>query len=249
MSPGILAESFVNRYGHEITAVVTVVLVGVLLVLVDRAFRRRGALDPSVATRLRYVRRLVQAAILVLGLALALSQFTALDRLAASILASGAIAAAAVAFAARAVLGNVLAGIMLAVTQPIRIGDLVTLEGDTGVVEDIRLTYTFLRTGSDARLIVPNEMIATSVLRNDSIVTDTVALEVKVWLSGEADEQRALEVLAGVREGAKASITEVAAEGVQVSVSAPPVRVGERVEREAELRSSALRALREAGLR
>ena len=225
------------------------VLIGIVLVLVDRLFRRRGRLDPAVATRLRFVRRLVEAAILVIGIAIAIAQFTALDRLAASILASGAIAAAAVGFAARTVLANVVAGVMLAVTQPIRIGDLVTLEDDTGVVEDIRLTYTFLRTGSDARLIVPNEKIASSVLRNDSIVTDTVALEVKVWVSHEADEQQALTALEGSVEGARASIAEVTAEGVMLNVAAPAVRVGERVKREADLRAKALQALREASLR
>ena len=249
MWPGILAESFINEHGREITALITVVLVIVAIIGVDRALRRLGRLDPSVATRLRFVRRLVEAAILVIGIAIAISQFTALDRLAASILASGAIAAAAVAFAARTVLGNVLAGVMLAITQPIRIGDLVTLEDDTGVVEDIKLTYTFLRTGSDARLIVPNEKIASSVLRNDSIITDTVALEVKLWLSHEADERRATEAIERAIEGARTSISEVTAEGVVMTVGAPPVRVGDRVKREAELRANALAVLREAGLR
>jgi small-conductance mechanosensitive channel len=250
MSPGILAESFVNRWNHEITAIGTVLLVGALIVLVDRAFRRRRPkLDPVLDTRLRFVRRLVAAVLFVVGLAIAVSQFTALDRLAASILASGAIAAAVVGFAARQVLANVVAGVMLAVNQPIRIGDLVTLDGETGVVEDIRLTYTFLRTPTDARLIVPNEKLAGSVLRNDSIVTDTVAVEVRLWIPHEVDEGRALEVVAGAVEGAKASIAEVTAEGVALSVSAPQVSVRQRAGREAEVRAAALAALRSAGLR
>ncbi|HEX2087440.1 MAG TPA: mechanosensitive ion channel domain-containing protein, partial [Solirubrobacteraceae bacterium] len=198
MPPGVLAESFFSRWDNELTALGTALLVILVIVVVDRAFRRRGRqlaermvggrLDPVVETRLRFVRRLVEAAILVIGIAIAISQFTALDRLAASILASGAIAAAALGFAARTVLANVVAGVMLAVTQPIRIGDLVTLDDDSGVVEDIRLTYTFLRTPNDARLVVPNEKLAGSVLRNDSIVTDTVSVEVEVWLPHEIDE-------------------------------------------------------------
>jgi small conductance mechanosensitive channel len=250
MSPGILAESFVNRWNHEITAVGTVVLVGIVIVLVDRALRRRRPkLDPVLDTRLRFVRRLVAAALFVVGLAIAISQFTALDRLAASILASGAIAAAAVGFAARQVLANVVAGVMLAVNQPIRIGDLVTLGDDTGVVEDIRLTYTYLRTASDARLIVPNERIAGSVLRNDSIVSDTVAVEVKLWIPHEVDEARAMEVIEAAVEGAKTGVDDVSAEGVVLTVSAQQVVVRERARREAEMRAKALAALRSAGLR
>jgi small conductance mechanosensitive channel len=246
----VLADGFLNRWNHEITAVATVLLVGVLIYLVDRAFRRRRPkLDPVLDTRLRFVRRLVEAALLVVGIAIAISQFTALDRLAASILASGAIAAAAVGFAARQVLANVVAGVMLAVTQPIRIGDLVTLEDETGVVEDIRLTYTFLRTGADARLIVPNEKLAGSVLRNDSIVTDTVSVDVRVWIPHDVDEQRAVEVIEGLVEGAKVGVADVTAEGVALSVAAPPVGVRERAKREAEVRRGALAALRSAGLR
>ncbi|HEV2061474.1 MAG TPA: mechanosensitive ion channel domain-containing protein [Solirubrobacteraceae bacterium] len=250
MSPGILAESFVNRWNNEITAVATLLLIGVVIFAVDRAFRRRRPrLDPVLDTRLRFVRRLVEAVLLVVGLAIAISQFTALDRLAASILASGAIAAAVVGFASRQVLANLVAGVMLAVNQPIRIGDLVTLDGESGVVEDIRLTYTFLRTASDARLIVPNEKLASSVLRNDSIVTDTVAVEVKVWIPHEVDEGHAREVIEAAVEDASVAVADAGAEGVVLSVSAPQVSVRERARREAEVRAQALAALRAAGLR
>ena len=88
---------------------------------------------------------------------------------------------------------------VLAVTQPLRIGDLVTFEGETGTVEDVSLTYTWLRTGSDARLIIPNERLAAGVLRNDSIRSPTVALEVSAWLAPDADETAALAAVAGAR--------------------------------------------------
>jgi small-conductance mechanosensitive channel len=147
------------------------------------------------------------------------------------------------------VLANLVAGVMLAVNQPIRIGDLITLDGDTGVVEDIRLTYTFLRTANDARLIVPNERLAGSVLRNDSIVTDTVAVEVKLWIPHEVDEQLALAAIEDAIEGAEAGVGDVTAEGVVLTVSAQQVTVRDRAGREAEVRRQALAALRAAGLR
>ena len=87
---------------------------------------RRSA--PETDTRLRFVRRLIYAAILLLGVAIALSQFAGIAKLAASLLASGAIAAAIIGFAARQVLANFVAGIMLAITQPLRVGDWVTFE-------------------------------------------------------------------------------------------------------------------------
>jgi small-conductance mechanosensitive channel len=125
----------------------------------------------------------------------------------------------------------------------------VTLDDDTGVVEDIRLMYTFLRTGEDARLIVPNERLAGSVLRNDSIVTDTVAIETQVWIPHDVDEARAVQAIDGLVEGATARVGDVTPEGVFLTLAADPVGVRERARREAELRASALSALRSAGLR
>ena len=143
-------------------------------------------------TRLRFIRRLIYASILLIGIAVAASQFTGLSNLAKSILASGALAAAIIGFAARQTLANVVAGIMLAITQPLRVGDWVTFEEEYGVVEDVRLNYTVLRTSGDVRVVIPNERLAAGILRNDTLGSDRIALDVSVWLAPGADvEQRA----------------------------------------------------------
>ena len=147
-------------------------------------------------TRLRFIRRLIYASILLIGIAVALSQFTGLSNLAKSILASGALAAAIIGFAARQTLANVVAGIMLAITQPLRVGDWVTFEEQYGVVEDVRLNYTVLRTPGDVRVVIPNERLAAGILRNDTLGSDRIALDVSVWLAPGADVERALAVLA-----------------------------------------------------
>jgi small-conductance mechanosensitive channel len=207
-----------------------------------------GELSPVVDTRLRFLRRVIEAVIIVIGLSLAISQFTALDRLASTVLASSAIAAAVIGFAARQVLANAIAGVVIAVTQPLRIGDLVTFEEQTGTVEDISLTYTWLRMASEARLIIPNERLASGMLRNDSIRSATVALEISLWLSPNADEGEALQVLAAVEDARSAHIADITETGTRVLVSGPPVPPSERLEREAALRARALAALREAGI-
>jgi small conductance mechanosensitive channel len=252
----VAAESSSERY---ITAGLTLLAALVLVAVVHRAMRGRAQrfaealagpdLSPVVDTRLRFLRRVVEASIIVVGLALALAQFTSLDRLASTVLASSAIAAAVVGFAARQVLANAIAGVMLAITQPLRIGDLVTFEGETGTVEDVSLTYTWLRTGADARLIIPNERLAAGILRNDSIRSPVVALEVSLWLAPDADETEALAAVEKVQEVREARIAEVTDTGIRLQVAGPPVPPAERLAREAELRALALRALREAGCR
>lgn len=252
----VAADSTSDRY---ITAGLTLVAAIVLLVVVHRAMRGRGQkiagalplreLTPVVDTRLRFLRRVVEAAILIVGLALAIAQFTSLDRLASTVLASSAIAAAVVGFAARQVLANAIAGMVLAVTQPLRIGDLVTFEGETGTVEDVSLTYTWLRTGADARLIIPNERLAAGLLRNDSIRSPYVALEVSLWLHSDADEAAALAAVEAIDEAREARIVEVTDTGIRLLVAGPPVPPEQRLAREAALRAQALKALREAGCR
>jgi small-conductance mechanosensitive channel len=252
-------EDFLERYDNLIEGSGTLLVAIGLIFLADRFFRRRAAalarditggdLDPVVQTRLRFIRRLVFATITVLGVATALSQFDVLDRFAASVLASGAIAAAVVGFAAQQTLANVLAGVLLAVTQPIRIGDVVSFDEHAGVVEDIRLAHTYLQTGTDARVVVPNSKLMTTVLRNDSIASDTIAVEVELWLATEADELRALEAIAAEVEGARPSVKAVTFEGTTLAVAGPPAPPNERPAREAQLRQDCLRVLRAAGLR
>jgi small conductance mechanosensitive channel len=256
--PIVAAESFSERYGNDITAVVTLVVAFAIAYAVDRTLKGRarriaaavagGELSPVVDTRLRFMRRVIGAFVILVGLALAIAQFTDLDRLASTVLASSAIAAAVIGFAARQVLANAIAGLVIAITQPLRIGDLVTFEDQTGTVEDISLTYTWLRMGTDARLIIPNERLAAGVLRNDSIRSATVALEVTVWLAPSADETAALAALEALEDSRGVRIADVTETGIAVLVAGPPVATADRIAREAALRADALRALREAGV-
>jgi len=255
----VAAQSFSQRHGNEVTALLTLLAGLALLLVVHRGLRGRAGkltgafgadhISPQTDTRLRFLRRATEATIIVVTIALAVAQVTTLDRLASTVLASSAIAAAIVGFAARQVLANGMAGIVLAITQPIRIGDVVTFEGETGVVEDLSLTYTWLRTGSDARLIIPNERLAAGVLRNDSIRSAVVALEVSLWLSPEDDEAAALTAVRALDEVRDARIAEITHEGMRILVAGPPVAPTDRLAREGDLRAEALRALRQAGCR
>jgi small conductance mechanosensitive channel len=254
-----LAESFLQAHEDAFTALLALVISAVLIFLVDRVIRRQGRqmrsrlgieLDPVTDTRLRFIRRVVEASIAVIGVAVAISQFAALDRLATSILASSALAAAVIGFAARQTLANAVAGVLLFITQPVRIGDLVTVEDVTGTVEDVRLTYTWLRAADDTRLIVPNERLAAVIIRNDSIISPRVVAEVSLWLPAYVDADRACELLGEtIGEGGAVRLAEMDAEGrVRVAVSGTAGAAHDRAAREGELRASCLRALRAAGL-
>src|SRR3954466_3662727 len=237
------------------SAAVTMVAAFVIATIADRVLQgrivratvKRTGISREADTRLRFVRRMIYATILLIGAAVALSYFASIARPAATRRASGVIAAAVIGFAARQVLANFVAGIMLAVTQPLRVGDWVTFEGNYGVVEDVRLNFTFLRTASSQRIVIPNEKLASGILKNDTLTTEVVTPDVSVWVPPEADVERAIAVLAE-QTGQEITVAEAVPWGVRLAVGAEPVPPPERAAREAALRRDCLRRLRSEGL-
>jgi small-conductance mechanosensitive channel len=136
--------------------------------LLDRVLTRR-TLPPEVATRYRVFRRGAQAAILTVGLLSALLVIPQVRAVAGGLLASSAMVSIIIGFAAQRTLGNFVAGILIAVSQPVRLGDRVEVGGAGGTVEEIGLTYTFIRADDDTRLVIPNEKLASDTIRNSTI--------------------------------------------------------------------------------
>jgi small-conductance mechanosensitive channel len=254
----IQTASFWSSHGDLISALVTMAVATLIAFAVDRLVIGRaghvaarvgeGPLSRAAETRLRLVRRLVFVVILLIGAALALSRFHQFERLATGILASSAVLGLVVGFAARQTLGNLVAGILIAITQPIRIGDTVTIGEDSGRVDDLTLSYTFIDPGDGRLMVVPNERVVTSILFNHSTGDRTAPATVSVWVPPAADLAKARSVLkpAGAVE---VMVAETTPEGVRIDLKGP--RDHERTQvgdEEARLRESAHEALRSAGL-
>jgi small-conductance mechanosensitive channel len=122
----------------------------------------------STRTRLRFLRRFVVLVVFVVLAAMALAQFTELQRLATGILASTAVLAAIVGFAAQHTIGNMVAGVQIAVSQPIRIGDRISFEEVEGRVTDITLSYTYVDPGDASAVVIPNQMLVDGIVHNHS---------------------------------------------------------------------------------
>jgi small-conductance mechanosensitive channel len=120
----------------------------------------------STKTRLRILRRLIAVTVFLILVALALSQFTELKRLATGILASTAVIGLIIGFAAQHTIANMVAGVQLAVTQPIKIGDQIEFEEVSGRVTDITLSYTYVNPGDDSSVVIPNQMLLDGIVHN-----------------------------------------------------------------------------------
>ena len=120
------------------------------------------------------MRRLLFLAIFLVIAALALSQFTDLKRIATGILASTAVIGLIIGFAAQHTIANMVAGVQIAVAQPIRIGDLVSFDEVEGRVTDITLSYTYVDPGDGSSVVIPNQLLVEGIVHNHS-TADTKA--------------------------------------------------------------------------
>jgi small-conductance mechanosensitive channel len=209
---------------HVVIAAVVIAISAIVAKLIDARIGRRG-LTAGAATRYGVLRRAIVGTIVFVGVLSALLVIPQVRALAGGILASSAVVGLVIGFAAQRTLGNFIAGLLIAFAQPLRLGDEVEIGGDSGVVEEIGLTYTWLRTANNDRLVIPNEKLASETIRNSTIRATKMLVEVTVQVQPAAD-------LAAV----VAALEEVA-EGVQVTGlrGGPTITVRRWADRDAEL--------------
>jgi small-conductance mechanosensitive channel len=179
---------------HIVIAAVIFAVVTLLARATDWWLQRR-TLPPEAVTRYRIFRRTVSVVILTVGLFSALLAIPEVRAVAGGLLASSALLGIVLGFAAQRTLGNFVAGILIALAQPVRIGDRVEYEGAPGVVEEIGLTYTFIRAVDRRRIVVPNEKLASDTIVNASIRSRETFAEVSVPVPLAADLDAALDAL------------------------------------------------------
>jgi small-conductance mechanosensitive channel len=170
-------------------ALIAGIVIGVTLVIakvVDWRIAHRE-LAPGSATRYRVLRKTLVTAIVFIGVISALLVIPPVRALAGGILASSAVLGLVIGFASQRTIGNVVAGVLIAITQPLRLGDRVTVQGTEGIVEEIGLTYTWIRTRDNDRLVVPNEKLASESIRNSTIRSAETLAEVQVQVPASAD--------------------------------------------------------------
>jgi small-conductance mechanosensitive channel len=108
-----------------------------------------------VQTQTRVIAGVIQGALILVGVSLALMTFPAIRQVGATLLASAGIIGLVAGIAARPVFGNLIAGLQIALAQPIRLDDVVIVEGEWGRIEEITSTYVVVRVWDERRLIVP----------------------------------------------------------------------------------------------
>lgn len=119
-----------------------------------------------IQTQARFLSRAAMVLVVLAGAAMALMTFPGARQLGASLLASAGIVGLVAGIAARPVFSNLIAGIQLALSQPIRIDDVLVVKGENGRVEEITGTYVVLKLWDERRMIVPLQWFIENTFEN-----------------------------------------------------------------------------------
>jgi len=229
--------------------VAVLVLTAILARLIDRRMAKRE-LAPEVATRYRVLRRSVTVAVFSVGILSALLVIPQVRAVAGGLLASSAVVGIVIGFASQRTIGNFVAGLLIAFTQPIRLGDRVEIDDLAGNVEEIGLTYTFIRTDEGSRLVIPNEKLASDTIINSTIVSREKVAEITLQVPLDKDLRTVVDLLReSISDERAPDVVVTALNGnatVVVRVAADGPREAERLE--SELRLRAHERLRAAGI-
>jgi small conductance mechanosensitive channel len=154
------------------------------------------------ATGIRFLGKLASLGIYLAAFVCYAHIIPALNTLGKSLLASLGVASVVVGLAAQSTLGNLIAGISLVIYRPFKLGDRVQVTGpsglETGIVVNIDLGYTLLRTADQRLLVIPNSIMASQASLNLSLTPPRTSCNVSLYVATGSDTARARQIMLDV---------------------------------------------------
>jgi|SRR5581483_11487673 len=235
---------------HRLAILAGVIVASAVVAKVIDLRMRRKRLAPGAETRYQVLRRGIMTAVVTIGVLSGLLVIPQVRAIAGGILASSAILTLILGFAAQRTLANFAAGILIAFSQPLRLGDRVAVDGNEGVVEEIGLTYTFIRTDDNRRVVIPNEKLASDTIRNATIRSRETLAQITVQVPLDSDLQAVVDLLrreVGTERDAQVFVSALDGSAtITARAWAPDEQTAQQLEADLRLRAHA--GLRAAGV-
>lgn len=181
-----------------ITIAVTLICVRVVNRILLRVIDRQKQINSGNATILAFCRYLAIAAVYFAGFAVIVSNIPALSAGMNKLMAAGGVLAVVGGLASQEALGSIVSGLMILAFKPFVIGDVVRCVDNniSGVIEEITLRHTAIRTYENKRVIVPNSVMNSSIIENADYGDSRVCSFLEIGVTYESDIARAKELLA-----------------------------------------------------
>lgn len=187
--------------GSVVFAVLVLVITFLLAKLVNRVMRRlverHRKTNSGAATVLGFVRYIAVAAIYFAGVMVVVYSIPLLSSAVRTLLTAGGVIAVVAGLAAQEALGSVVSGMMILAFKPFRMGDVVRyIDNDiSGVIEEITLHHTAIRTWENKRVIIPNSKMNSSIIENADYADSKVCVFMQVGVTYESDIDLAKKLL------------------------------------------------------
>lgn len=188
---------------------------------------RKDATSPEARrrkTQLTIMNRLVVVLIAVIAIGVVLFSFPEVRAVGTSILASAGVVSIIAGLAAQSTLGNLIAGVQIAFTDSIRVGDVVVIEGEWGTIGEINLSYVVVYIWDERRLILPCTYFTTTPVetwtRRSEKITGTVFMDLDWRVPVDAVREKFMEIVesSGAWDGRSANVLVTGSEGGHVTL-------------------------------
>ena len=237
-----------NLSPRLLTYVVIPLAILLLATIVSRIFRsvmhryveRRSQMLKVDPTRYRFFKNAVSFVIYLVAITIIFYSIPELRTVGVSMFASAGILAIIIGFASQAAFANIISGIFIVSSKPIRVGDFIKItEEYMGVVEDITLRHTVIRNNENRRIIIPNAVVNSQTIINSNIIDEKVCSLIEIGVSYDTDLDHAIGVLQDEIVRHPLSIDNRTPEDIEAGVPRIVVRVMGFLESSVKLRAYA----------
>ncbi|MBD3263701.1 MAG: mechanosensitive ion channel [Candidatus Omnitrophica bacterium] len=158
--------------------------------VISRASRKKTVATESLKTKIAILHRIITAGIYFFALIFFLLQFEAVRNIGTGLLASAGVAGIVIGMAAQNTISNLIAGVSISFSQPVRLNDAVIFDNEFGWIEEISLMHTIIRTWDNRRIIVPNDILSSKVIQNWTMRDSSLLGIVMVYVDYKIDIEK-----------------------------------------------------------
>jgi small conductance mechanosensitive channel len=226
-----LLAFFSTETGYVILFIVIIVLT-FILVRLFKAFFKKRVLDAVLAakdpTNYLFFQHIITATIYIAGFSTAFYMIPMLRTLSASLLAGAGIFAVAIGFASQKAFSNIISGLFIVIFKPFRINDRVAVGATVaGIIEDITLRHTVVRSYENKRFVIPNSMISEEIIVNSDITDAEICKFAFFKIDYQSDLQKAKQIIQDLAENHPLTLDKREAEDLENNEPKVMVRVTE----------------------
>ncbi|PIY60748.1 mechanosensitive ion channel protein MscS [Candidatus Woesearchaeota archaeon CG_4_10_14_0_8_um_filter_47_5] len=174
----------------------TYIMARLVRTVLTKYFEKASKIMKADLTGQNFFKHLVVAMVYIIGITLAIYTIPPLRTLSVSIFAGAGVLAIVLGFASQQALANIISGIFIVIFRPFKVGDRITMRTDIrGIVEDITLRHTVIKTFENKRVIIPNSVISNEVIENANFGDEKVCRFIDFGISYDSNINKAMKIM------------------------------------------------------